>query len=35
MSLDPASDIVTIPPGSLYVDFKLTFPKRQALIVLM
>ena len=25
MSLDPASDIVTIPPGSLYVDFKLTF----------
>ena len=25
MSLEPASDIVTIPPGSLYVDFKLTF----------
>ena len=24
MSLEPASDIVTIPPGSLYVDFKLT-----------
>ncbi|MEL1233538.1 MAG: hypothetical protein VW667_06485, partial [Candidatus Neomarinimicrobiota bacterium] len=25
MSITPASDYVTIPPGSLYVDFKLTF----------
>ena len=25
MSLAPASDYVTIPPGSLYVDFQLAF----------